>query len=236
MIRLVATLAVLGSVALATAEMPPRPDLSEYADRFARWEESIAALEELDATQPDPEGAVLLIGSSSIRLWDTAAEDLAPYPVIRRGYGGARFYDLAHFAQRLITPHRYRAAVVFVGNDITGRPEDVAPEVTGRLFGYVADLLTSHEPGARVICCDVRPAPSRFHLWDRIQGSNTALRAECDRRPNVFYLDTAADFLTADGTSAREDYYGPDRLHLSPLGTQVWSKLIKAELDRVLSK
>lgn len=236
MIRLVATLAVLGIVAVAAAENPPRPDLSEYEGRFAHWEESIAALEALDAAEPDPAGAVLLLGSSSIRRWDTAADDLTPYPVIRRGYGGARFYDLAHFAERLITPHEYRAAVIFVGNDISGGKQDVAPEVTGRLFGYVADLLTSHQPGARVICCDVRPAPSRFHLWDRIQGSNRALRAECDRRPNVSYLDTAADFLTADGTAAREDYYGPDRLHLSPLGTQVWSKLIKAELDRVLTQ
>lgn len=226
-------LALLTAVS-AGAQQPTPPDLSAYAETIARWEPSIQALEELDRTEPNPEGAVLLVGSSSIRLWDTAAADLAPYPVIRRGYGGAKFSDFAHFAPRLITPHDFRAAVVFVANDITGGPDDKQPEEVAQWFAYIADLTRHHQPEAAIVCCDVRPAPSRFAVWPAIREMNAALKAECGKRPNVHYLDTAAAFLTPDESAARDELYGSDRLHLSPEGTRVWSGLIKAELDRVL--
>lgn len=228
------SLLLLASFTLAFAEPPARPDLSAYEAGFARWEPAIAAFEALDLESPDPEGAVLLIGSSSIRLWETAAEDLAPYPVIRRGYGGAKFCDAAHFAPRIVTPHRYRAAVVFVGNDIVGGDADKTPEEVARLFGYLADLLRSHQPNAPVICCDVRPAPSRFKAWDKIQRGNAALRTACEQREGVHYLDTSDAFLVEGGGAARADLYGPDRLHLNEAGYAVWSAQIKAEIDRVL--
>ncbi len=231
-----APLALLFTAAVTTAEPPARPDLTAYEAGFAGWEPAIAAFEALDRDEPDPEGAVLLIGSSSIRLWKTAAADLAPYPVIRRGYGGAKFCDVAHYAPRLVTPHGYRAAVIFVGNDIVGGEHDKTPEEVGRLFGYLADLLRSHQPDAPVICCDVRPAPSRFGAWDAIQRGNAALKSACDEREGVHYLDTSDAFLVEGGEAARADLYGPDRLHLNEAGYAVWSAQIKGEIDRVLSE
>lgn len=219
--------------AVAIGEAPELPDLAPYADQIAGWEGEIAKLEALDKTHADPEGAVLLIGSSSIRLWETAAEDLAPYPVIRRGYGGAHFNDLAHYAERLVTPHKFRATVVFVANDVTGGADDKSPEQVAEWFGYVADLLQHHQPEAPVICCDVRPTPSRHHVWDKTKAVNAALRTECDKRAGVYYLDTAKTYLTERG-DARSDVYREDRLHLNEAGYELWSGQIKAELDRVL--
>ncbi len=89
-----------------------------------KWEETIQKMEAQDRQEKDPENGVLLIGSSSIRLWETASEDLAPFPVIPRGYGGARYSDLAVFIDRIIKPHRFRACVMFVGNDVTGSKDD----------------------------------------------------------------------------------------------------------------
>ena len=40
---------------------------------------------------------ILFIGSSSIRRWDNMTNQMAPYQVIKRGYGGAHFYDLNSF-------------------------------------------------------------------------------------------------------------------------------------------
>lgn len=232
--RIAQTLLLLCGLADASAAQPPLPDLSEWSQKNARWEAEVRRLETLDEQAPDPDDAVLLVGSSSIRLWETAPQDLAPYPVIRRGYGGASFSDMAQYARRLIEPHRYRAAVVFVANDITGGPDDNTPEQVGELFGYVADVLRWREPDAPVICCDVRPAPSRFGVWREIQAGNAALRRACEERPGVYYLATADAFLNDDGSAAREDLYGPDRLHLSRSGYDLWSDLIRAELDRVL--
>ncbi len=56
----------------------------EYADP-ARYEEEIGKFEQMDRENFPPAGAVLCIGSSSMRLWhDSLAVDLAPLTVIPR--------------------------------------------------------------------------------------------------------------------------------------------------------
>ena len=75
------------------------------------WETEVRQLEARDAAEPSPADAILFVGSSSIRLWDTIATDMAPYRVIQRGVGGSTYSDIAVFARRLLLPHRYRALV-----------------------------------------------------------------------------------------------------------------------------
>lgn len=53
------------------------------------WDKEIQKFEQLDTSEKYPENAVLFAGSSSIKLWSTLEKDMAPYPVIQRGYGGA---------------------------------------------------------------------------------------------------------------------------------------------------
>ena len=106
--------------------------LVQYREKaMKRWSQDIETLEQRDVVQRDPEDAILFIGSSSIRRWDTIEIDMAPYQVVQRGYGGAKYTDLAVFAKRLIDPHEYNALVVFVANDVQGKPEDHSPR-TGR--------------------------------------------------------------------------------------------------------
>lgn len=214
------------------AEPPTPPDLSAYQSEIASWRDDI---ERLTTADTPGEADVLLVGSSSIRLWESAAEDLAPYRVVRRGFGGAKYSDVAFYIDRLAGGVDFRAVVLFVGNDISGSDADKTPAEVGRLFGYVADRLRHTNPKCIVICVDVRPTPSRFAAWPAIAAGNAALRAACEERERVYYLDTAEVFLTEDGAAVREELYGPDRLHLSDAGYSVWRSLIRDELDRRLA-
>lgn len=225
--------AALFAAPAAFAKPPTPPDLSPYRAEIEGWDDDIARL----AALPTPADTdVLLLGSSSIRLWETAAEDLAPYRVVRRGYGGAKYSDLAFYLDRLTSGLRFRAAVLFVGNDISGGPADKSPDEVGRLFGYVADSLRETQPGCVVIVVDVRPTPARFKAWPAIEAGNAALRAACERREGVDFLDTSRVFLDEAGLAVREELYGEDRLHLNPAGYRVWRSLIRDELDRRLSE
>ena len=93
----------------------------------AKWGKDILDFEQQDKLEKDPGNAILFAGSSSIRLWSTLKEDVAPYPVIQRGFGGSKFSDLAVFAERIIYPHQFRALVIFEANDITGSTADKTP-------------------------------------------------------------------------------------------------------------
>lgn len=75
------------------------------------WENEILKFEQLDKDESYPEESVLFAGSSSIRLWTTLKEDMSPYPVIQRGYGGAKLSDFGVYADRLLNPHKSRAVV-----------------------------------------------------------------------------------------------------------------------------
>src|SRR4030095_13498966 len=58
-----------------------------------KWEKDIAAFETADRGQPPKKGAILFIGSSSIRLWKTLAEDFPQHRVLNRGFGGSEIAD-----------------------------------------------------------------------------------------------------------------------------------------------
>src|SRR5215468_6885350 len=75
---------------------------------FTRWEQEIAAFERTDQTNPPPRGAVLFIGSSTIRLWKTLARDFPEQQVVNRGFGGSEILDSTHFAERIIFPYEPR--------------------------------------------------------------------------------------------------------------------------------
>lgn len=207
--------------------------LAPYAEAATkRWETDIQKYETLDEQTDDPADGILLIGSSSIRRWDTAAEDLSPFRVIPRGYGGAKYSDLAVFAERLITPHDYRGVVIFVGNDISGRETDFTPAQVEPLVRHVVRISREHRPDAPVLLVEVTPTRSRYDAWPKIRQLNAMLREVCFTEPNVHFVATAETFLTHDN-QPREDLFVDDQLHLNEAGYDLWGGLIRQRLTDV---
>src|SRR4029079_7473019 len=86
--------ALLGLVAVELAAQEP-------ANKF---EKEIAAFEEQDRKQPPEAGGVVFLGSSSIRMWDTA-KAFPKVKSINRGFGGSQIADSVHFADRIVIPY-----------------------------------------------------------------------------------------------------------------------------------
>jgi hypothetical protein len=76
---------------------------------FDKWEKNIAAYEKADAVNPPPKGAILFMGSSTVLLWKTLAQDFSQHTVINRGFGGSQIVDATHFAPRIIFPYAPKA-------------------------------------------------------------------------------------------------------------------------------
>src|SRR5687768_18355833 len=94
----------------------------------APFEKEIAAFEAADAKKPPPQGAVLFVGSSSIRLWKLA-DSFPGMHSINRGFGGSQLADSVYYAERIVIKHKPRTVVVYAGdNDLAGgkTPEQVA--------------------------------------------------------------------------------------------------------------
>ncbi len=225
----------LSSLNATDAELEGVLSPADRARAARNWEKEIAGLERLDQTQSDPDNAIMLLGSSSIRLWDSAADLLAPYPIIRRGYGGARYSDLVVFAKRLTSPHRYRALVVFVANDITGSKNDRSVEEVRKMVLHVVEVSHQHQADAPVLLVEVTPTPSRWKVWQEIRELNAMMREIALTHPGVFFVSTAEYYL--DGhDEARPELFRKDQLHQNEDGYQIWAEIIRRRLDEVLGE
>jgi hypothetical protein len=92
---------------------------AQPANAPSRWESEIAAFEAADRANPPPTGAILFVGSSSIRLWKTLSEGFPDHTVIRRGFGGSLIAESTAFADRIIVPYRPKMIFLYAGdNDV----------------------------------------------------------------------------------------------------------------------
>ena len=194
-------------------------------------------MDEIDArnkSETDPSDAILFIGSSSIRRWESLPVDLSPYRTIRRGYGGAKFTDMAVFVDRLVKPHQYRALVMFVGNGVTGKPEDHTPDQIESLARYIVGVSRAHQPDAPVLLIEITPCSKRFDAWEKIRAVNARLREVALSTPHTYFIPTASHFLTPAGTP-RDELFVDDQLHLNQAGYQIWGAIDTSSFGRGVS-
>lgn len=236
LVRSLTLLFILGSLSQTALRAQEHDELAKYRQQaLEKWEKDIQALEQLDKTQTDPENAILFLGSSSIRRWESIAEDMAPWAVIRRGYGGARFSDLAVFAKRLADPHQFDAVAIFVGNDISGGEQDKQPEEVLRLIKITVAEIRQQHPTQPIFLIAITPTSSRFDVWDQIRQVNQLMADYCSQHETLHYIDTAKHFLDSQG-HPNDSLFVDDHLHLNSAGYQLWARLIKRELSKVLSR
>jgi lysophospholipase L1-like esterase len=217
------TAPVPSTSAPASARTTP-PDPARFADeikRFTEW----------DARNSFPAGAVLFVGSSSIRLWPTHASFPA-LPVINRGFGGAHVTDVTHYFDRVVAPYRARAIVFYAGdNDIAaGRtPEDVRDD-----FAAFLARVRAAAPTVPVLFLSIKPSLARWPHWPAMQAANALIRRVAASDPRLEYVDLATPLLGPDRLPAAE-YYVADGLHLSDAGYQIWTETLAPVLAKAQS-
>jgi hypothetical protein len=207
-------------------------DLMRYLVEARKWEKDIVALASKNEEESSANG-ILFLGSSSIRLWDSIEQDMKPYVPIRRGYGGAKYCDLAIYTKPAIRGLKFRAAVLFVGNDVSGVATDKDPAEVARLCRLVVQSLREEVADVPILIVSVTATPSRFKYWDRISAVNASLRDVSETSRDITYLDTSAHYIGEDG-KPRGEFFKEDNLHQNADGYRLWSGLIRRKLDTML--
>lgn len=179
---------------------------------------------------PDP-GQLVVVGSSSIRRWERAAEDLAPWGVVQRGLGGAWMTDIAGFADTLVFASEPAAVVVFAGtNDLAGG--STVDEVDARTR-CLLEQTWSTLGRAPVLYLGVTPTPARWDDWSRAAELNARMADLAADHPGVVYVDTPTAFLQT-GSPPDAALFDADGLHLSPAGYALWTAVLTEALRDTL--
>jgi lysophospholipase L1-like esterase len=212
-------IAFLASASIATAQAPaPAPSTNP-----AQWEKEIQAFEAADKASPPAPGGILFIGSSSIRLWKTLAEDFPNQPVLNRGFGGSRIPDSTWFAPRIVLPYRPRLIVMYAGgNDINdGRSAEQAASD----FTQFVETVRKSLPATRIAYISIAGNPARWAQADRVRQANKLIESYTTRTPNLAFIDIFPHMLDAGG-QPRPELFVEDRLHMNAAGYAIWTKIV----------
>lgn len=188
-----------------------------------RWEEDIAKFEAAAKADPPPKGALLFVGSSSIRMWDLA-ESFPDCETINRGFGGSELEDSLHFADRIVIPHRPEVIFLYAGDNDIERGKSAA-RVVKDYRKFVAKIHAAL-PQTVIVFLPIKPSLSRWGKWPEMKKANEAIQALSKDDPLLHYLDTVTPMLGGNG-SPKPGLFLKDGLHLNREGYLVWTKVVR---------
>jgi lysophospholipase L1-like esterase len=221
-IGMAAVLAITSATCVA-AQDPQQPPATAGA-----WQDAIDRFAAADRLKTPPAGAVLFIGSSSIRLWSRLESGFREAPiVIKRGFGGARLTDCVRFMDRLVVQYRPRQVLLYAGdNDLAegSTPREILERVEAFTEGVQRRL-----PQTQIAFIAIKPSPARQHLLPAVRRANALVEAYASTHAGVDYIDVFTPMLTPDG-SPRPELFREDALHLNEAGYALWRSIIQPHL------
>jgi lysophospholipase L1-like esterase len=184
------------------------------------WEKDIQAFERADKIAPPPAGAVLFVGSSTIRMWSSLAEDFPDSAVINRGFGGCQIEDCTRYADRIVTTYAPRRVILRAGgNDIAAgkSPERVCDD-----FKAFVAAIRDKMPVVPIAYMTINATPSRWANAEREKKANWLIEAYIKANPGLklLYIDTFDATMGRDGRP-REELFLKDRLHFNADGYKI---------------
>ncbi len=219
-LALVCMASILGLVTSAgSAEPDTHNDGKPYPDP-KRFEKDIQRFEEADKKNPPPEGAIVGVGSSSMKGWHaTIHDDLAPLTIIPRGFGGSNMNEALYYIDRIVLAYKPRAILVYEGdNDVA---QGVTPRKIAATFAAFVAKVHAQLPKTRIYFLAIKPSIRRWHMWPTMVEANRLVADRCAKDDRLFYVDVATGMLGEDGTP-RKDIFQKDNLHMTRPGYEIW--------------
>ena len=194
------------------------------------WESTITKFEFRDQFHPPAKNSILFIGSSSINFWSTLAQDMAPLPIINRGFGGSYMRDMVKYLDRIVLPYQPRAIVLFAGtNDTTDNRLDSARQIVEGYKTFVQRVQVAL-PKTAVHYIAITPTPTRQKFWPIANEANQLILNYTQANPNLHFVDFNHQLLNEDGKPNRS-LYKFDGIHPNEKGYALWTAAIRRQLE-----
>ena len=202
---------------------------NDYPDPASRWSDYVARITSEDKVNPPSRGAIVCIGSSSMRMWESDMDrDLHPLTLIKRGFGGSNFADALFYVEQLVLAYKPRAVLVYEGdNDIGGTR--VTPDKAFKTAREFIDRIHERLPDCRIYFISAKPSPSRWELWPVMQEFNRKLANACAADDRLFFLDVGPVMMDQDGIVDKSIFL-EDMLHMNRQGYERWKSVIRPVL------
>lgn len=224
-------LVLLGVLLISSCHKPnftpiAQPWTPDYP--LGRSESAIKEFEKKDAEKMPEPGGIVLAGSSTFTKWTNAAKDLAPLPMINRGFGGSTLPEVIHYADQTILKYHPKTVVIYCENDMFGsKPK--SPEQVRDAYVTLTKIIHDKEPDAKIYGVSLKPSPSRWNKRQDVEKANKLIQdfIKTDRRHE--YIDIWPVMMKdgrPDGT-----IFLDDSLHMNEEGYRRWTMVLKPILE-----
>lgn len=199
-----------------------------------KWDADINRFDSLNLVEHHTDSAILFLGSSYIRFWDSIRKDIQYPDIIHRGFGGSNLRDVAYYVKRIVYPHQPKAIFMYVGNDIVVSEKDKSPDQVLELFKFIVQTIREKYPTIPITWLPISPSEKRWASWDKVQEANALIAQYCSTQKGLYYIPFHTHFLGTDGLPIKK-LYREDKLHYNVEGYKVWGNAIKESVHRIVS-
>lgn len=198
-------------------------------DSSMKWASAMKDFQEADAENPPADDTIVFVGSSSVRMWSTLSQDMAPLPVINRGFGGSRFEDVNYFISNLVWDYEPEIVVVYEGDNDVAADGDSPQAVLSNYLKFV-ELTHSQLSNTLIYFLSIKPSPSRAASWNDMQAANALIKDYTTHDDRLFYLDVSTPMLDKNGEMMTNIYLADD-LHMNAEGYTIWTDVVKPAME-----
>ena len=193
-----------------------------------RFADQVQQFDSLDAVRPPKTNGTVFVGSSSIRMWKEAEKKFKKYNVINRGFGGSQASDANYYFDQLVKKYEPAKIVYYEGdNDLAAGK---SPETVLEDFQEFVSKVENELPETKVGFLSIKPSPSRWHLLEQLQKANALIKAYCNEKENLTYIDVYTPMLGNNGRPI-PSLFLKDSLHMTPKGYLIWNKQVDPFLN-----
>jgi lysophospholipase L1-like esterase len=169
-----------------------------------------------------PSCAILFTGSSSIRLWESLARDMAPAPVINRGFGGSTIADVADSFYQVVAPYNPKAIFFYAGeNDVNAGRSSANVFSDFRRFMALKSEALGDVP---VYFISLKPSKLRFNQRGEQSKVNAMVKRLARRHRDLHFIDVVPAMLEK---GKPRHIYREDGLHMTEKGYRLWTGIIR---------
>lgn len=165
----------------------------------------------------------MFTGSSSITLWTSLADDLAPAKVLNRGFGGSTIADINDVFDYVVTPYWPKAIFFYAGeNDIS--IDRRSPGEVLAAFKHFMAIKTARLGEVPVYFLSIKPSNLRWSDLASQQEANRLIEHLAANRTDLHYVDLATPMIEQ---GAVRDIFRADGLHMTPEGYRIWTSTLR---------
>ena len=196
------------------------------AQPFSNEIEAFKKQDSIAFPSPHP---ILLIGSSSFRLWKDVQASFPAYPILNRAFGGATLPDVIRYRYEVIYAYQPKQILIYCGENDFASSDTVTVATVVQRYKQLHQLIRAKFATVPIGYVSMKPSPSRQHLLPKYKEANYQIQQFLATDANATFINVYTAMLNSNGLPM-PDIFIADNMHMNAKGYAIWQKIIQPYL------